>query len=221
MLLSESCHLLGLKQSGMIHSTLKSAIKMELHTQLTRKKSAFYTTLRGSKTGCQIQKNVQCFRLGGRLNSNLLTKKTHSLRCPACKQWLSRVEFLDLARFVRSLDGMQLIGTNFQGSARRGSAGHGEARRGAARHGMANTLLPLRRGQQFGGARQGAARRGSAWHGVARHGMANTLPLLQRGQQFGGAGLGRAWRGLARQGLAGQGTANTLFTLRSGQQFAE
>lgn len=222
MLLSESCHLSGLKQSGMIHLTLKFAIKMELHTQLTRKKSAFCITLRGSKTGCQTQRNVQCCRPDGKLNSNLPTKKTHFLHCLACKQWSSKAEFWGLARFVQSLDDMQSLGVNFHGKSRTGSAGRGgagpgsarpgEARRGGAWHGKANTLLSLRRGQQFGEARPGKARQGEAGHGWAgrggaRHGKAWQTHCLFYGGGSSLAKRGIAWRGAARPGAAWRGEA--------------
>ena len=249
MLRSASCHLLGLKQLETIHSTLKSAIKMERHTQLTRKKSAFYTTLRGSKTACQIQRNVQCFRLDGKSNCNLLTKKTHFSRCRVCKQWWSREEFLGLGHFVQSLDGIQLIGTNFLSVAGLGKAWRGSARRGLAGLGMANTLPLLWRRQQFGAARPGKARLGAAGPGgaglgsagcggvrhgaaglgearlgMARHGKhtassAEGVAVWRGGAGHGSAGQGKARLGRARQGLAGLGMANTLPFLRKGQQF--
>jgi len=187
MLLLESCPSYQSRPSTMTRSMHLFLTRMGRLTRCKIAASRYYNTLQDSRMACQIQRNAQCCQQDGRSNCNLIIKKTLCCHYHACRQWLSRVVFLDSEHFVLYSAGILLNGYNFHGSARHGSARpgkarHGAARRGGAWQGLANTLHPFGV-QKFawrgvagqgpagrGAARPGQARRGAAWLGKARQG---------------------------------------------------
>ena len=162
MLLLESCPSYQSRPSTMTHLMHLFLIRMG---RLTRCKIAalrYYNTLHDSRMAYPTQRNVQCCQQDGRLNYNLIIKKTLYYHYHACRQWLSRVVFLDSEHFAPSSAGILLNGYDFT---RTGAARTGAARLSAARQGAA---------------RQGQARQGEAWLGLARRGKANTLRSTER-----------------------------------------
>lgn len=211
MLLSESCHSSQSRQLETIHLTLKYLTQKENLTLCKTLESKSCSMSQELRTECLTQKKGQCFRLGGKSNCNLHTKKTPYSQRHASKPCWIKVESWGLEPFAQFLAATRLNGNNFswRGEARRGAARHGKARRGKARRGMANTL------HLFGGAEVCSTRLGEAWQGaagqgMARRGLANTLHLFGGAEVcLGAARRGQARRGVARRGAAWRGMANT------------
>ena len=217
MLLLESCPSYQSRPSTMTRSMHLFLTRMGRHTRCKIAASRYYNTLHDSRMAYPTQRNVQCCQQDGRLNYNLIIKRTPCFHYHACRQWLSRVVFLDSEHFVLYSAGILLNGYNFHGSAwpgaaRPGKARHGLARRGGARQGKHTaSLLGVQKFAWHGAEWRGVARPGSAGQGKAWLGTANTLhPFWGCRSLLGMARRGTARRGEAGHGVARRGKANTL-----------